>query len=207
MLGDESGQLKFVKWASADLPELVEGETSRFKSVVTDEYKGRYSVSCNSATTISPSETAVNAATNGVTVGGTVVDIQEGSGLIKRCPRDDCTRVLSGGQCSEHGAVDGEFDLRIKAVADDGFRSINAIFDAEATTAVSGLSMDDAQSMAMDALDSSVVADELVERVLGRSYQLTGPVVGEYFLVNGVEHGPTDADLSADALEPAVTDR
>ena len=207
LLGDESGQLKFVKWASADLPELVESETYRFKSVVTDEYKGRYSVSCNSATTISPSETAVDAATNGVTAGGTIVDVQEGSGLIKRCPRDDCTRVLSGGRCSEHGAVDGEFDLRIKAVVDDGSRSINAIFDAEATTAVSGLSMEDAQSMAMDALDSSVVADSLAERVLGRSYQLTGPIVGEYFLVDDVEHGPTDADLSNEVLDPATTDR
>jgi RPA family protein len=207
LLGDESSRLKFVKWESARLPELVEGETYRFHNVVTDEYRGRYSVSLNSATVVEPSETAVSAAAEGVTVGGTVVAVQEGSGLIKRCPKADCTRVLSGGRCGEHGAVEGEFDLRIKAIVDDGSRSVNAIFDAEATVTVSGLSMADAQKMAMDALDTSVVVDALTERVLGRSYRLTGPVVGEYFLVDDVAEGPADEDLSDEALEPAVTGR
>jgi RPA family protein len=115
--------------------------------------------------------------------------------------------VLSGGRCAEPGAVEGEFDLRIKAVVDDGSRSINAIFDAEATAAVSDLSMEEAQAMAMDALDTGVVVDELVERVLGRPYRLTGPVVGEYFLVDDVASEPTDEDLSSDQLDPAVTAR
>nr|WP_240137809.1 hypothetical protein [Salinigranum salinum] len=207
LLGDESGRLKFVMWESAGLPELVEGETYQFQNVVTDEFQGRYSVSLNSATVVKPSEEAVSAAADGVTVGGTVVAVQEGSGLIKRCPEADCTRVLSGGRCGEHGAVEGEFDLRIKAVVDDGHRSINAIFDAEATVAVSGLSMADTQAMAMDALDTGVVVDALTERVLGRRYQLTGPVVGEYFLVDDVAEGPADEDLSDETLEPAVTGR
>ena len=55
LLGDESGRLKFVKWESAGLPELVKGETYRFQSVVTDQYQGRYSVSLNSATVVTPS--------------------------------------------------------------------------------------------------------------------------------------------------------
>nr|WP_185977388.1 hypothetical protein [Haloglomus irregulare] len=207
LLGDESGRLKFVKWESAGLPELVEGETYCFQNIVTDEYQGRYSVSLNSATVVEPSETTVSAAAEGVTIGGTIVDVQEGSGLIKRCPEADCTRVLSGGRCAEHGAVEGEFDLRIKAVVDDGSRSINAIFDAEATAAVSGLSMEEAQAMAMDALDTGVVVDALIERVLGQPCRLTGPVVGEYFLVDDVASGPTDEDLSSDQLDPAVTAR
>ena len=207
LLGDESGRLKFVKWESAGLPELIEGETYRFQNVVTDEYQGRYSVSLNSATVVKPSEEAVSAAGEGVTIGGTVVAVQEGSGLIKRCPEADCPRVLSGGRCGEHGAVEGEFDLRIKAVIDDGHRSINAIFDAEATVAVSGLSMADAQAMAMDALDTGVVVDALTERVLGRRYRLTGPVVGEYFLVDDAAEGTDDEHLSDEALKPAVTGR
>jgi len=207
LLGDESGRLKFVKWKSANLPELAEGETYRFQNVVTDEYQGRYSVSLNSASAIELSEEAVNTAAEGVTIGGAIVALQEGSGLIKRCPESDCTRVLSGERCAEHGDVEGEFDLRIKAVVDDGSRSINAVFDAEATTAASGLSMADAQAMAMDALDTSVVVDELVERVLGRPYRLTGPIVGEYFLVDDVAQGSAEENLNNEALEPAVTAR
>jgi len=208
LLGDESGQLKFVTWESANLPELVEGETYRFQNVVTDEYQGRYSVSLNSASAVEPSEEAVSTAAEGVTIGGTIVAIQEGSGLIKRCPESDCTRVLSGERCAEHGAVEGAFDLRIKAVIDDGNRSINAIFDAEATTAVSGLSMADAQTMAMDALDTSVVVDELVERVVGRRYRLTGRIVGTYFLVNDSERTTDESEgIDADAVESALTTR
>jgi len=207
LLGDESGRLKFVTWESANLPELVEGETYQFQNAVTDEYQGRYSVSLNSASAVGPSEEAVSTAAEGVTVGGAIVAIQEGSGLIKRCPESDCTRVLSGERCAEHGDVEGAFDLRIKAVVDDGSRSINAIFDAAATTAVSGLSMADAQAMAMDALDTSVVVDELAERVFGRPYRITGPVVGEYFLVDDVAQGSAEEDLSNEALESAVTAR
>jgi RPA family protein len=207
LLGDESGRLKFVKWASAGLPDLEEGTTYRFESVVTDEYQGRYSVSLNSATVIEPSEESVVPAADGITVGGTIVDVQDGSGLIKRCSESGCTRVLQGGRCAEHGAVEGEFDLRIKAIVDDGERSVKAIFDAEATEAVSGVSMDEAQTLAMDALDTSAVLGELTARVLGRPYKLTGPVVGEYLLANEVAAGPSDTDLSDDAVKPALTTR
>jgi ssDNA-binding replication factor A large subunit len=164
LLGDEFGRLKFVTWASADLPEPEEGEAHRFESVVTDEYQGRSSASCNSATAISPSDDVVAASDGGVAVVGSVVDVQDGSGLIKRCPEADCTRVLSGERCAEHGAVEGEFDLRIKAIVHAGNRSINAIFDAEATATVSGLSLEDAQAMAMDALDTGVVVEASAER-------------------------------------------
>jgi ssDNA-binding replication factor A large subunit len=152
LLGDESGRLKFVTWASADLSELEEGEAYRFESVVTDEYQGRFSVSCNSSTAINPSDDVVAASDGSVAVVGSVVDIQEGSGLIKRCGADDCTRVLRNGRCAEHGPRDGEFDLRIKAIIDDGERSLSALFDAAATEAVTDISLSDATDMAMEAL-------------------------------------------------------
>jgi len=208
LLGDESGRLKFVKWTSADLPELEEGEAYRFESVVTDEYQGRFSVSCNSATAISLSDDVVAASDGSVAVVGSIVDVQEGSGLIKRCGADDCTRVLRNGRCAEHGQRDGEFDLRIKAILDDGERSLSALFDAAATEAVTGISLSDATDMAMDALSTDVVAEEISAQLLGRRYRLTGSVVGTYFLVNDAEE-TTDAPdgFDADAVEPALTAR
>ena len=207
LLGDESGRLKFVKWTSADLPELEEGEAYRFESVVTDEYQGRFSVSCNSATAISPSDDVVAASDGSVAVVGSIVDVQEGSGLIKRCGADDCTRVLRNGRCAEHGQRDGEFDLRIKAILDDGERSLSALFDATATEAVTGISLSDATDMAMDALSTDVVAEEISAQLLGRRYRLTGSVVGTYFLVDHSERCSDQSDLSDDAIEPALTAR
>jgi len=207
LLGDESGRIKFVKWASADLPELEAGEAYRFESVVTDEYQGRFSVSCNSATAISPSDDVVAASDGSVAVVGSIVDIQEGSGLIKRCGADDCTRVLRNGRCAEHGQRDGEFDLRIKAILDDGEHSLSALFDAAATEAVTGISLSDATDMAMDALSTDVVAEEISAQLLGRRYRLTGSVVGTYFLVDHSERCSDQSDLSDDAIEPALTAR
>ncbi|EMA41988.1 replication factor A [Halococcus hamelinensis 100A6] len=130
---------------------------------------------------------------------GAFVAIRPSSGLVKRCPEDDCTRIIQDGECSAHGSVDGEFDLRMKAVFDDGNEIESIIFDAEATEAVTGMTVDEATDMAMDALDQSVVVDELRQHVLGRYYEIEGPVVGDYHLANEVsEIGPNDA-LEADA--------
>ncbi|MUV89070.1 hypothetical protein GJ629_03445 [Halapricum sp. CBA1109] len=208
LIGDESGVIKFVKWASADLPQLEEGETYRFENVVTDEYNGRFSVNLNSASNIEASTETVDASDGTVEASGTVVAIQTGSGLIKRCPQEDCSRVLNKGRCSDHGQVDGEFDLRIKAVLDDGDRAINAIFDAEATTELVGLSFEEAKQMAMDAMTAEVVEDYIQTRIVGRTYALSGSVVGSYLLVDTSEERPeASIGLSASDLDPAVSNR
>ena len=208
LLGDETGTVKFTKWSKSELPSLEEGAVYSLRNVVTDEYQGRFSVSCNSATAISPSDDVVAASDGSVAVVGSIVDIQEGSGLIKRCGADDCTRVLRNGRCAEHGQRDGEFDLRIKAILDDGERSLSALFDAAATEAVTGISLSDATDMAMDALSTDVVAEEISAQLLGRRYRLTGSVVGTYFLENAAEE-TTDAPdgFDADVVEPALTAR
>ncbi|EMA44500.1 replication factor A [Halococcus saccharolyticus DSM 5350] len=196
LLGDPSGTLKFTKWAKSDLPELEEGSVYRLENVVTDEYEGQFSVKLNRTTTIEELDEDLEAGDDAITVEGALVDIQRGSGLIKRCPEEDCTRVLQNGRCSEHGEVEGEFDLRVKAVIDDGNAVHETIFDREATEELAGISLDEAKEMAMDALDTSVVADEIREGVLGGYYRVEGPTLGRYVLANEFERlgGPTDAE-------------
>ncbi|MFB6192031.1 MAG: replication factor A, partial [Haloarculaceae archaeon] len=116
LLGDESGTKKFVAFETSELPALEEGAVYRLGNLVTDEYEGSYSVKLNRTTTITEIDEEIEVGDDDVTVEGALVDIQSGSGLIKRCPEDGCTRVLQNGRCSEHGEVDGEFDLRIKGV-------------------------------------------------------------------------------------------
>ncbi len=196
LLGDESGTIKFVAFETSDLPELEEGSVYRLENVVTDEYEGRFSVKLNRTTTITELDEELEVGDDGETVEGALVDVQSGSGLIKRCPATDCTRVLQNGRCSEHGDVDGEFDLRIKGVLDDGNEVHEVIFDREATEALTGLDLETAKSMAMDALDTTVVADEMRADILGRYYRVTGPRLGRYLLVDSFERldGPVDAE-------------
>jgi replication factor A1 len=195
LLGDESGTTKFVAFETSDLPELTEGESYALGNVVTDEYEGDYSVKLNRTTSITELDEEIEVGDDSTTVEGALVDIQSGSGLIKRCPEEGCTRVLQNGRCNEHGEGDGEFDLRIKGVLDDGGDVHEVIFDQEATEDLTGIGLDEAKQMAMDALDTTVVADEMAEGVLGRYYRVTGPTLGRYVLVNEMESlGGADAE-------------
>jgi len=196
LLGDETGTVKFTKWAKSELPELEEGAVYRLEGVVTDEYQGRFSVKLNSATTIEELDTDIEVGDDSAEVEGALVDIQSGSGLITRCPEEGCTRVLQNGRCSEHGDVEGEFDLRIKGVLDDGVEIHETIFNQESTEELTGITLEEAQEMAMDALDTEVVVEEMRETVLGRYYRVSGPTLGRYVLANDIERlgAPTDAE-------------
>ena len=200
LLGDESGTIKFVAFETSDLPELTEGQAYELSNVVTDEYEGSYSVKLNRTTGITEVDEAIEVGDNADTVEGALVDIQSGSGLIKRCPEDDCTRVLQNGRCSEHGQVEGEFDLRIKGVLDDGETVTEVIFDREATEELTGMTLEAAKDMAMDALDTTVVAEEMGDDVLGRYYRVTGPTFGRYVLVDEMED-PGTVDVESALIE------
>lgn len=197
LVGDPSGTLKFTTWAKSDLPALKEGQSYRLRNVVTDEYQGRYSIKLNRTTEIEELDEEIEVGDDTVEIEGALVDVQSGSGLIKRCPEEGCTRVLQNGRCSEHGEVDGEFDLRIKGVLDDGTSVQEVIFDREATESLADITLDEAKTMAMDALDTGVVADEIRATILGRYYRITGPRFGRYVLANAVEQLGAPADAEA----------
>jgi replication factor A1 len=197
LLGDESGRTKFVAFETSDLPELEEGAVYRLGNLVTDEYQGDFSVKLNRTTSIETVDEEIEVGDDAVTVEGALVDIQSGSGLIKRCPEEGCTRVLQNGRCSEHGDVDGEFDLRIKGVLDDGETVHEAIFGREITEELTGISLEEAQRMARDALDTTVVVEEMREDLLGTYYRISGPELGRYVLADEVERLTQPADPEA----------
>jgi len=194
LLGDESGTMKFVAFDTSDLPELEEGQSYALSNVVTDEYEGSYSVKLNKTTGITELDEEIEVGDDATTVSGALVDIQSGSGLIKRCPEEDCTRVLQNGRCSEHGEVEGEFDLRIKAVLDDGTAVHEVIFDKEMTEELTGVEIDEAKQMAKDALDTTVVVEEMEGDLLGQYFEVTGPVFGRYVLVDEFARQSEPAD-------------
>ncbi len=198
LLGDPTGTIKFTKWAKSDLPALAEGAVYDLRNVVTDEYQGRYSVKLNSTTVIEEREEDLEVGDDTSEIEGALIDMQRGSGLIKRCPVEGCTRVLQNGRCPEHGDVegDGEFDLRIKAVVDDGLDAHEVIFDKEATEELTGLTLEEAKEMAMDALDTTIVADEIAAKILGTYYRVEGPTFGRYVLADEFTElaGPADTE-------------
>jgi replication factor A1 len=184
LVGDETGSIKFVKWSKAELPNLEEGKSYHLKNLVTDEFQGRFSVKLNRTSKIEPLDIDVEVGSQATEFSGALVDVQKGSGLIKRCPV--CRRSLAKGVCSDHGKVEGTYDLRIKAVIDDGRRVQDILVNRETTERLVGLTLDEAKQMAMEALDHEVVRSMIENKLVGRYFSITGPRVDRYLLVETI---------------------
>jgi replication factor A1 len=202
LIGDETGSIKFVKWVKADLPNVEEGKSYYLKNLVTDEFQGRFSVKLNRTSQIEPLETDIEVGSQAAEFSGALVDVQKGSGLIKRCPI--CKRSLAKGICSEHGKVEGTYDLRIKAVMDDGRRVQDVLINRETTERLVDLTLEDAKQMAMEALDHEVVRGMIENRLMGRYFIVTGPRVDRYILVETINEAPSVAVADANDLIQAV---
>jgi replication factor A1 len=192
LIGDDTGTIKFVKWAKAELPSLEEGKSYHIRNVVTDEFQGRFSVKLNRTSQIDPLDVDIEVGSQAVEFTGALVDVQKGSGLIKRCPT--CKRSLAKGVCSEHGKVEGTYDLRIKAVIDDGRRVQDVLINRETTERLVGITLDSAKQMAMEALDHEVVRSMIEGKLVGRYFSINGPRVDRYILVEAInEAAPVTA--------------
>jgi len=202
LVGDETGSIKFVKWVKADLPNMEEGKSYYLKNLVTDEFQGRFSVKLNRTSQIEPLETDIEVGSQAAEFSGALVDVQKGSGLIKRCPI--CKRSLAKGICSEHGKVEGTYDLRIKAVMDDGRRVQDVLINRETTERLVDLTLEDAKQMAMEALDHEVVRGMIENKLMGRYFIVTGPRVDRYILVETINEAPSVAEEDANDLIQAV---
>jgi replication factor A1 len=201
VLGDESGRTPFTDWEPHD--GIEEGASVRIEETFVREFRGAPAVNLSEFSTVTPLETPVtptesaprmsirDAIESGglfdVELRGNVIEVRDGSGLIERCP--ECSRVIQNGQCRTHGAVESVDDLRTKAILDDGTATATVILDDDLTETVYGGDIEDAREHARDAMDKSVVADRIAERIVGREYVVRGSLsIDEY----GVNHNASE---------------
>ena len=185
VVGDSSARLPFTDWDPHD--EIEDGASLRLENVYVREFRGVPSVNVTEFTTLEPLEEPVEAsgptsmeirdavASGGVydvELIGNVIEVRDGSGIIKRCP--ECGRVIQKGQCRTHGEVDGVDDLRVKAILDDGTETVTVILDDELTEAVYGGTLEDALEEARDAMDQEAVSETIADRIVGSVYRVRG---------------------------------
>ncbi len=201
LVGDGTGTIKFTMFEghsdrrfegdAAELEQtpdqivLEEGRSYMIRSAVTGVWQGRYQLNFNRATTIEEIEEDIIVENPTAEFTGVIVDIQIGSGLIKRCP--ECNRALSKGSCNEHGRVEGVYDLRIKAVIDDGETTQDVIVNRELTEDLCGITLEEAKDMATEALDHGIVTDAIRRKILARYYTITGRKLDRYILADRIE--------------------
>lgn len=202
LIGDDSGTIKFTKWRNAELLDLVEGQNYLFKNVVVNEWNGKFQVNINKTSSIEDIEEDIEVGTSTVTFSGAMVDIQSGSGLIKRCP--ECNRALTKGACMEHGKVDGVYDLRIKAVMDDGAVTQDVIVKRELTEKVTDITLENGIALAADALDQGVVLEKMKNLLVGKYYTVVGSRVDRYLIAESLSENPSYDPAELDELIAAA---
>ncbi len=139
-----------------------------------------------------------------VAVEGLVVGLLPPSGLVYRCPT--CQRSVKNGLCRVHGQVDGQLDLRARIVLDDGTGSLTVNAGRADTERLGGLTLDDARRRLRDQPDPSLIAEELLERLLGRRLRVRGSGTRDDFGVTITPESiePVEVDLDSTAEELAT---
>ncbi|MDV0447726.1 hypothetical protein MsAg5_16380 [Methanosarcinaceae archaeon Ag5] len=185
ILGDETGTIRFTMWKTAECEAVEIDKSYLFTNVIVKEWNGKYAVELNKNSRTEELDEEVFVKSSAVEMTGCAVDIQAGSGLVKRCP--DCNKVLSKGICSEHGKVKGKYDLRIKAVIDDGKTAQESIINCALTEQILKMTLDDAIAIATETLDPESIADLIKRDFLGKYYTVTGAKTDRYIIVETIE--------------------
>jgi replication factor A1 len=198
LLGDETGTIKFTSWSNANLPVVRSGQSYSIRNVVTKSWQGRFSVSLNKASVIAPLDEEIEVGRTKEEISGAIIDVQSGSGLVKRCP--ECSRVVVKGNCAEHGKISGVYDLRVKSVLDNGEIVSDVLFNREMTEKLTGITLEAAKEMVMEALDQNVAADTMKAVIIGRYYTVRGNKTPRWLLVTEFEGLPKISKEDIDAI-------
>ena len=207
LLGDETGRIKFVLWKDDTKEKLEPGRVYHITNAKVDEYNGRLSVVLNSAV-YEADDPAADIAVGTVldSYAGTIVQISGGSGLVKRCPVEGCNRVLSRQNfCPIHEIQNNyNYDLRIKAVLDDGQKAYNVLMGREVTEVLTGMTMDQAIDLASESpLGLEEVQAQFTEKLCGRYVRCFGNDFEGRILVKSAEFIHLDPSVTAELMNRA----
>ncbi len=120
------------------------------------------------------SELLSGSSRKGITSEATVVAVQQGSGIIHRCPT--CNKAMRDGSCREHGPQAGVEDLRLRLILDDGIHNGALILGRDSSEKFLKQSMEEV-SKSFEIDSGEVFRNELRARTIGRSFRFTGRAI------------------------------
>ena len=147
---------------------------------------------------ISVSELARGSGRIGVKTQGVFVSIRDDSGVIMRCP--ECRRTLKDGVCSVHGAVEGNQDIRLRFVIDDGAGNVSVILNSECTQMLLGMDEKAIKAKVQELGDDGFVSDlrrQFFAKMLSVSGRFLKDENGSMFIADKVSLVEEDAVMMA----------
>ena len=218
VIADETGKIEFTAW---DDFGLEEGKVYKFSNASTKAWRGRVQLNLGNNTQvealkdeaipsmeevmkdalISIDRLIIMGGAPGAKVEGFVVAVRNGSGLVFRCP--ECNRVLQKKSCMIHGNVDGQADLRIKGILDDGYGALYFIASRKVTEEIIGMDLDECKRIASERMDAGAVQEIIEQKIVGMYASASGDVFtddyGTTMLVQSLV--PESRDVTKEATE------
>ena len=199
ILGDGTGLVAFSSWSDF---HLASNEAIRIAGAYVRTFRGRPQLVLDETSIVAridpgrlpPIEALLPSAprslarleaaggSESAVVEGLVVALLPPSGLVYRCPT--CRRPVSGGLCSQHGAVKGVADLRARLVLDDGTSTVTLNVDRPITESLWGLTLDEAFECLRRSPDPSLLESSLADEVVGLRLRARGRVFPDDFGLN-----------------------
>ncbi len=192
VMADETGKVRFTAWKDFGLGE---GEVIRIKNAYVRKWRGAPQLIFDENSTVekideeivmeeraTPLHKVVEAGGGiDLILEGTILDVRDDSGIIFRCPQ--CNRKLRDGVCEEHGEVEGVADLRIRALLDDGTGAVEVIMNREISEKLLEKKMEEFMEVAKEAMDYSIVHEEVVEKLFATPVRVKGDSLPSEFIV------------------------
>ena len=205
VLGDATGKIPFTAWKDF---KIEQDNTIHIKGGYIRSFRGMPQVNIDEDATVKKQKKQISkddipsrsvqlyelnetAGMYDVTVSGRIIEIQQGSGLVLRCP--ECNQVLREDGCRVHGTVEGIVDLRLRCVIDDGTGSVKTILNKEQTEKILGKTLDDCKQMNPEELQTL-----LYNAFFGKKVSMKGNALqdnfGSTFLPDSIEIKSVDVD-------------
>jgi len=177
VIGDETGSVNFVIWASSNPKlKLEEGKIYTSLFAACSKFNDKFSLSIVPSET-TESEGEMDVKSSNVSVVGNIVIVNDGSGLIKRCTVEGCGRTLSRQNfCTTHEIQkDFKYDMRIKGVIDDGIDAKYIHAPMKLTEKLLDATMESTIKKAENnPLGPEAILIDLREKIVGKYYRLEG---------------------------------
>jgi ssDNA-binding replication factor A large subunit len=155
----------------------------------------------NHSVVVPLAELAAGPSRVGIETSGMVVSVREDSGFIMRCT--ECRRVLRDGACYDHGANEGNEDVRLRLVVDDDGATTAVLVHKEASLAALAKADDEKRASVEEHGDLGFV-QQVREHLLGRAVSVRGRTIvdeqGAMILAEGLNVESRDAQMRATEL-------
>ncbi|MDR2855100.1 MAG: hypothetical protein LBV40_02945 [Methanomicrobiales archaeon] len=203
LLGDETGTIRFTIWKDDNMGRLESDMVYKIFYTNVSIFNDQFSITLNGSTYLPEEGATISVPSQETMVEGVLVNVIQGSGLIKRCPVEGCGKALSRQNlCFEHDIQSTwEYDLRIRAWLDDGMETWEITLPAEVVTKLTGISITSAKETAENnPLGPDAVLYEITDMLQGRYFECTGMLIDKRLFASECHVRSYDPQKQAELL-------